>query len=180
MLLRRRKSAAKGALAGVAGGLVAAFVMNQFQALVAKARKKEEQANRPPGEGHAAREQKSWSSGEEPATVKAAVAISEPIVHRELSPEEKKTGANVVHYAVGAAAGGLYGALAEKSSLVRAGFGTAFGAALWFVADEVAVPAFRLSKGPLEYPASTHFSALASHIVYGAATDLVRRGLRSL
>ncbi len=58
-------------------------------------------------------------------------------------------------------------------------FGLSFGTAVWFGADEVEVPAFGLSKSPLACPPSTHASALASHLVYGATTDLVRRAVRS-
>lgn len=42
---------------------------------------------------------------------------------------------------------------------------------------KVAVPALGLSKKPAEYPAAVHAQALASHLVYGLTTDLVRRGL---
>ena len=47
-----------------------------------------------------------------------------------------------------------------------------------WTADEVAVPALGFGPPPLETPASTHASALASHAVYGLTTDLVRRALR--
>jgi putative membrane protein len=55
--------------------------------------------------------------------------------------------------------------------------GIPFGAAVWLVADEVGVPAAGLANGPAEYPLSTHASALAAHVVYGATTELVRRNL---
>ena len=55
--------------------------------------------------------------------------------------------------------------------------GIPFGAALWLAADEIGVPAAGLAKGPAEYPVSKHASALAAHLVYGATTELVRRGL---
>ena len=75
--------------------------------------------------------------------------------------------------------GGLYGALAEIAPIAIIGFGLAFGAIFWVAADEAAVPALGLSKSPTESPLSTHASALASHLVYGLTTDLVRRALRS-
>ena len=50
------------------------------------------------------------------------------------------------------------------------GEGAVFGAALWALSDEVAVPAFHLSKGPQEYPLRTHAMALASHLVYSVRT----------
>jgi len=53
-----------------------------------------------------------------------------------------------------------------------------FGAAVWLVADEVAVPAFGLSKPPWKIPLSTHAKALVSHFVYGLTTDAVGRVVR--
>lgn len=58
------------------------------------------------------------------------------------------------------------------------GLGLPFGAAVWFVADEIALPALGLSKKPTDYPAGVHTKALASHLVYGLSTDLVRKGVR--
>jgi len=53
-----------------------------------------------------------------------------------------------------------------------------FGAAVWAIADEGIVPAAGLSKSPTEYPLSIHAYALASHLVYGLTTELVRRTVR--
>jgi hypothetical protein len=44
--------------------------------------------------------------------------------------------------------------------------------------DEGAVALLGLSKGPTQYPLSTHVYALASHFVYGVTTEVVRRALR--
>ena len=45
-------------------------------------------------------------------------------------------------------------------------------------ADEIGVYAFGLSKPPTQYPISVHLYALASHLIYGLITELVRRTLR--
>jgi len=74
--------------------------------------------------------------------------------------------------------GGLYGMIAGRRPKARAGLGSCFGAALWLISDEIAVPAFGLSKKPTEYPLSTHKEVLAAHIVYGVATDSLGRGVR--
>src|ERR1700678_440275 len=47
--------------------------------------------------------------------------------------------------------------------------------AVWAIADEIAVPALKLSKPPTDYPVSTHASALAAHLVYGISTALLCR-----
>ena len=53
-----------------------------------------------------------------------------------------------------------------------------FGAVVWWVADNTAVPAVGLSKRPSAYPPSTHAYALSSHLVYGFVTESIRRVLR--
>ncbi|HEX3747190.1 MAG TPA: DUF1440 domain-containing protein [Bryobacteraceae bacterium] len=166
MSSKSRKAIAKGALAGAAAGVVASFAMNQFQTVLEKIKPKEESPSQP-AEG-------------EPATVKVANAVSHAVLSRDLWRDEKAPAGSAVHYAFGAAMGALYGALSEASAASRLGFGTLFGTVLWFVADEIAVPTFGLSKPPGTYPPSVHASALASHLVYGVTTDLVRRGLRAI
>ena len=42
-----------------------------------------------------------------------------------------------MHYAVGAASGGIYGGLAEMIPTLEVGEGLGFGAGLWLIADEV-------------------------------------------
>jgi uncharacterized membrane protein YagU involved in acid resistance len=153
----------KGAVAGLAGGLVASFVMDRFQeAWLALA---------PPPKR---------SSKGEPATEKAASAVSENVLGHELTKAEKKLGGAAVHYAVGGLTGGAYGAAAEFAPAVAKGVGLPYGTAVWLVIDEGAVPALGLSKPVTEYPLSNHAYALASHFVFGVTTDLVRRGVRKL
>lgn len=85
---------------------------------------------------------------------------------------ELKVGATAVHFAFGAAMGGLYGASCELSLSTREMGGAAFGTAVWAVADEVA----SLS----EHPPERRVHAFASHVVYGVTTEIVRRGVRAL
>jgi len=185
MWMKKSVSPAKGAIAGLIGGLFASWVMNQFQAGVSKVsqRHKKEEAEEDGGWAEQSRaEQRQQASGggreDEPATVQAAVAIAENLFHQELEPEQKKPAGAIVHYAYGAAIGALYGWAAERSDVARTASGTLFGAAVWFGSDEIGVPMFGLSRAPDEYPLSTHASALAAHLVYGVTTELVRRSLR--
>lgn len=153
----------KGAVAGLIGGVVATFVMTQFQTLLSSLT-----------------EDKNGSGGEkaEPATVKAAKEISEGVFGHKLTKAEKEPAGEAVHYAMGGTSGLIYGMAAEIAPLTTLGAGLPFGAAVWFVADDVVVPALGLSKPATEYPISTHAYALSSHLVYGLATDLVRRAVR--
>ncbi|MCA1600512.1 MAG: DUF1440 domain-containing protein [Acidobacteria bacterium] len=111
-------------------------------------------------------------------TRRAASAISEGLFDHKLTEAEKKIAGPAVHYSFGTGAGGLYGAVAEVAPEVTAGAGLPFGAAFWLVVDEGAVPLLGLSKGPTEYPLSTHVYALASHFVFGVTTEVVRRSVR--
>jgi len=79
---------------------------------------------------------------------------------------------------MGVTSGAIYGAMAEVVPLATVCEGTGFGAAVWVVADEGIVPALGLSRDSSEYPASIHVYSLASHLVYGVTTELVRRAVR--
>ena len=175
----------KGAVAGLVGGLVASWTMNQFQAAwtiaAAGFEKPHGAQSMQPSEGsQAAGSSAQQSEDQDDATVKAAKAVSEGVFGHELKESEKRPAGAVVHYAFGSATGGLYGAAAEVAPEVTTGLGLPFGVAFWMVADEAVVPLLGLSKGPTEYPVSTHVYALASHLVYGLTTEVTRRAVRNI
>jgi putative membrane protein len=177
----------KGLVAGLAGGLVASWTMNQFQAAWTRAAEGFEkphgaQSMQPsegpdPNETPDADQSKEEKEHQDDATVETAKVISNAFGH-ELKASEKKAAGAAVHYAFGTVTGGLYGAMAEVAPQVTAGAGLPFGAAFWLVADEVAVPSLGLAKGPTAYPVSTHVYSLASHLVYGIAAEFGRRAVR--
>jgi putative membrane protein len=178
---RRGTSTARGIAAGIAGGLFASWVMNRFQAGLSRLQSARKSSEPEQGSGMPARgngDEGARPQQDEPATVKAAVAVSERVFGHHLGEEEKEAAGSAVHYVFGAMAGGVYGAVAEHWPAARAGAGLGFGSALWLISDETAVPLAGLSKGPQAYPVGSHLSALAAHLVYGATTELVRRGLR--
>lgn len=166
-----------GIVAGIAGGLVASWVMNKF--MEGPGQKLQEciqtaTHTQPP-------QQKSEDDApKEDATMKTADAIVSTLTGRHLSHQEKETGGPIVHYAFGALMGGVYGAMAEQSCIARAGFGTVFGGILFAGADLVAVPALGLSGSATDSPASSLVNPFAAHIVYGITTDVVRRAVRAI
>ena len=190
----------KGIVAGLAGGLVASWTMNQFQAAWTRAAAGFEKPhgaqsmqptegpnpNETPDSGQeqgqalsqASESQSEPKENQDDATVKTAKAISKNVFGHELKESEEKPAGAAVHYAFGTLTGGLYGAMAEVAPQVTAGTGVPFGAAFWLAADEVTVPLRGLAKGPAAYPLSTHVYALASHLVYGATAELTRRCVR--
>lgn len=173
----------KGLVAGLAGGLVASWTMNQFQAAWMRAAANSEKPHgaqsMQPSDGSKG-DQEQDAKEQDDATVETAKVISKQVFGHELLESEKKPAGAAVHYAFGAATGGLYGALAEVTPQVTTGAGLPFGAAFWLLADEISVPLLGLSKGPTEYPVSTHVYALASHLVYGVTAEMSRRALRQV
>ncbi len=159
----------KSAFIGLAAGLAATVVMTGFQNLVNKM--SEDKGN----SGNKDNKEK-----KEPATVKVAEMISENVFDHELTKGEKKYAGPAMHYAMGAASGLIYGIASEIAPITTIGAGLPFGAAVWLLADDVAVPALGLSKPMTEYPLSTHAYALSSHLVYGLSADLVRKFLRNV
>jgi putative membrane protein len=173
----------KGLVAGLAGGLVASWTMNQFQAAWTRAAAGTEKSHgaqsMQPAEGSSGSQTHDTIERDD-ATVEAAKLISEGVFDHELKESEKEPAGAVVHYAFGVASGGVYGALAEVAPQVTTAAGLPFGAVFWLIADEISVPLLGLSKGPTEYPPSTHAYSLASHLVYGVTAEFSRRALRQV
>jgi len=164
----------KGMLVGLVAGLAASWTMDRFQdvwiavSLPDDSKEKEGRADA----------SEDGEEGQDDATVKAASAISEGLFEHKLTRAEKKIAGPAVHYAVGATSGIVYGIASEFLPEVTMGFGLPYGIAVWIVVDEGAVPLLRLSKPPTAYPVSTHMYALASHLVFGATAEGIRRRLR--
>lgn len=173
----------KGLVAGLAAGLVASWTMNQFQSAwtrIAEGFEKSHGAqSMQPSDGSTGNQTEDGNEQDD-ATVETAKVISEKVFGHELQESEKEPAGAAVHYTFGTVTGGLYGALAEVSPQVTTGAGLPFGAAFWLIADEVSVPLLGLSKGPTEYPVSTHVYAFASHLVYGVTAEFSRRALRQV
>jgi len=184
--MENKASIAKGLVAGVAGGLVASVVMNQFQAVWSKLMGGEEKPHGAqslqqdlPDHGLSLELQKRGSDDpDDNAAVRTGNAVSELVFNHKLSKSEKETAGTIAHYAMGATSGAIYGAAAEVLPITTIGEGIPFGAAVWAIADEAVVPALGLSKAGKEYPLSIHVYAIASHLVYGLTTEVVRRNVR--
>lgn len=155
----------KAAIAGLAGGLLASLMMEQFQALWSKA-------------ASALQDQPQKKSREKPATVKAADAVSQKLAGHNIPAKKRELAGEVVHYAMGATSGALYGLATEVTPYATLGQGAAFGAGVFLLADEVSVPFLGLSKTPGKIPLATHIYAFASHLIYGWTTEAVRDVVR--
>ncbi len=96
----------KGEVAGLIGGLVASFVMSEYQSLLSKLAEEEKKSKK--------------KKEQEPANVKAAEEISEAVFDHKLKKSEKEPAGEAVHYAMGATSGLIYGIASEIAPLTTA------------------------------------------------------------
>jgi putative membrane protein len=161
----------RGVVAGAIAGLAGTWLMTNFQSVWSSV----EEAEKDPKKGDQGTPE---SEQDEPSTVKAAEEISRRVLHRELRKEEKEIAGNATHFGFGTLCGAIYGTVAEALPEVTALDGVAFGTSVWLAADNLTVPALRLSKWPTQVPLSKNVYGFASHLVYGFGTEIVRRLLR--
>jgi putative membrane protein len=160
----------KGVLAGVIGGLVASWTMNQVFTIWSKINENQQQPEQSAKKGEQS----------DPATLKLAKRLSREFLHREIPDDNVQTAEAAMHYCFGTVMGGIYGGLSEYLPQTKAGFGSAYATLLFVGADEIAVPLAGLSAKANEVPLSSHVLGFTAHMVYGVTTELVRRGTRRL
>ena len=164
----------RGAVAGAIGGAAGAYTMERFQQWWNDL----EQAAAPKRRAHAIKDGAADKAADEPATVKVAERVSKKVLDAELPEELKPAAGEAVHYTTGATIGAIYGFVAEILPPARMFNGLLMGTIVWWTADNLAVPAQRLGRKPEQVPPSKHAYALASHLVYGFTTELVRSVVR--
>lgn len=150
-----------GMAAGFAAGLAGSLVMT----LVSRALR--EASGKPP------------RGGPQDAAVEAASALSRAVLNRDLTMAEKEIAPEFVRFAVGGAAGALYGAVTALVPAAAAQAGLPFGAAAWVVGHLFAAPRLGLADPPMDRPIHTEAIDLVSYLAYGAVTEGVRRALVS-
>lgn len=162
----------RGAVAGAIGGAAGAYAMERFQAWWNDM----ERRAAPKRRAHAIKDR--TAEKDEPATVKAAERVAKKVLDTGLPEELKPVAGEAVHYTTGATIGAVYGFVAEILPPARLFNGLAMGAVVWWTADNMFVPAQELGTKPERTPPSVHAYALASHLVYGFTTELVRSVVR--
>ena len=156
-----------GLFAGLAAGLVATLAMDGFQSLTKRTT------------APLRRDETAGDEQEEPSTVKLGRRLSKRVLHRDLDDSSAQVVSDALHYGYGTLMGGVYGLMAEFFPKTAIAAGAPYGALLFTLGDEVAVPALGLAKKPTAYPIGVHARAFGAHLVYGTALDLLRRGIRS-
>ncbi|QEH38426.1 hypothetical protein OJF2_70270 [Aquisphaera giovannonii] len=147
-----------GALAGAVAGAVATTAMSAVTGAIYAQ------------EGRLDRWREDWARGgrfeHEAAASKAAEFLG-----YDLTREQEKAAGTALHYGVGVGSAAIYGAFRHHIPVPSAIRGLGFGAALWLLLDEGAMPALGVTPGPKAFPRATHARGLAGHLVYGLVTE---------
>jgi hypothetical protein len=158
-------------LIGGAAGLLAMELVKRVTAPLVKDR-----APRPTGDDLTARSSMSvlgrQHRPDESATDALARIAYENLVGRAPSPQTRRALSWAVHIGYGLLAASLYGAVrgGRDRSVARSAIsGALFGAGLWLLGDELAVPLLGLSDRPASYPVASHLQSLAQHLGFGVA-----------
>ena len=147
------RSLAKGMFAGLVGGLVATAAKSLGEKIF------------PPR-----------THGEpEPPEV-----LAEKIAGHTLTPTQKTVAGESIHWGFGALTGAAYGGLAEYFPAATQKEGASFGLALATLTHGNALPALGLSADPEHQTTREHTSEVATHVVYGVVTEVVRSAVRRL
>lgn len=171
-----------GVVAGAIGGVAGALAMNQVQrvaALVGGGREADDATIGIPRTGRGPQPAQAIGNASDDSTSRLANVVASAAGYPLSTPRAKQMAGGFVHLAFGAVTGAVYGAAVELNPRMRAAAGVPFGLAVWALADEGIVPALGLKRSPRETSAGLHAYSFTSHVVYGAATELVRGALRS-
>ena len=166
----------RGAVAGIAAGLVGTWLMSEFQRAWTRAVDGE-----PPDSAGGKHDARDWQERTEDQNSNelAVQAIATRLVGRLVTRDEMRIAAPLMHYSFGSAVAAVYGMWAERLRNRRVLAGLGFGAALWLTADIVAMPLLRLSGPTTRRPLEMHLQSFTAHLVYGVAAELVRRPTRA-
>ena len=105
--------------------------------------------------------------------------LAEKIAGHPLSESNKTLATQAFHWTTGSFVGAIYGGVAEVLPAVTSGYGTAFGIVVLLLTHETTLPLMGLDKPPTQQPIHEQTSEIATHALYGFATELVRRWWRN-
>jgi hypothetical protein len=179
---RHKPSIFRGVVTGIAAGIAATLVMDQFLKLSSAGQRAVERQKKLAEHESSWLIAHAWAHEDQEDQQEGKGEGSTEIVARKiaeatgttLQKDDKKKAGQAVHYTFGTLMGVVYAVSAELMPEATTGAGTAFGTLLFLAADEVAVPAFQLSPSPMDTPAFDHLQHWAAHVVYGGSLDMVR------
>jgi uncharacterized membrane protein YagU involved in acid resistance len=162
------------ARAGLVGGLLGALAMNVFARAVRAGNQGLEARGAAPGndrDGRGMQPPQARTRADQDAAVEAGTAVYRSLTGDTPDRRTSRWLGIGAHYAFGATLGVVYALGSNRAPALRAGFGVLYGSLVWAIADEGAMPALGLSRGPRELPLGVHGYALAGHWVYGATLE---------
>jgi putative membrane protein len=149
----RTRSIAKGAIAGLLGGIAATAAKSAVEKIY------------PP---------RTHREPEPPAI------LTHKLGGRELTVQQKGAALETMHWGFGAAVGAAYGAVAEFYPPATSKQGASFGMALVALSHDSTLPILGLAAKPEAQTKRERTSELASYIAYGVVTETVRRIVRRM
>ena len=157
------------AVIGLIAGMLGALAMDQFTRVwnTAVSDTRRTKQSLPYG-------QQEWDS-----TSRTAARLGRWLFKRSLTTTEIRTGAQIVHFGVGGLAGAAYNVWRGGSATTLRS-GVLFGAILWVVGEELAMPLLGINNPPGAYTARMHAHSLGEHLCYGAGTALASRFLAAI
>jgi hypothetical protein len=174
---RREVKLLGGLAAGVIGGIVATWALDCYQkGSLQTARGAENAAGAAP---ILSRQQEDplEEQLQEQRRAHAAERIAKSTFGKRLTHTQRRNAAPIVHYAVGALTGGIYGLTAEILPIVRRGYGSGYSNLLFLGGSEAVLPWFNLNRTKIQ---PSRASGLSAPLVYGAALETTRRVVRWL
>src|SRR3954469_18633012 len=165
-----RRASFGAVLSGIVGGLAGTLAMNYAQRLWT-----ETVDGAPPRSAGGKHDARDWQEREEGrnANELAAQTIATTFTGRPLTHDGLALAAPLVHFAFGAATGAAYGWFV-RDERQRFRSGAAFGAGVWLLADEIAMPLLGLSRPTTERRSEKHLQSFVTHIVFGIVAELAR------
>jgi len=106
--------------------------------------------------------------------------LAERFAGHELVGTQKEVAPEAIRWGFGALTGAAYGALVEYYPAATAKDGAGFGMALSSLTHGTVLPAMGLAAAPEEQTTRERTSEMATHVVYGVVTELVRRVVRRM
>ena len=156
--MTQKRSTTTDALAGMLAGAVATWLMGKVTTALYERESKE------------ARQREDAARGGKTAYGVAAEKVAR-LAHTQLSDKQRSRYGKEIHWALGIAAGGIYGVMRPRMSAVSLGHGLLFGTTFFLLMDEIVTPALGLTPGPTAFPWQTHARGLAGHLVFGTVVD---------
>jgi putative membrane protein len=163
-----------GLAAGFIGGIVATWVLDKYQQGALEVTRRAENAV---GAGSVlSHHQEIQLRGQQRAHAETADRLAKSTLGKGLSHRQRRDAVPIIHYAVGALAGGAYGLAAELIPAVRAGYGTGYASLLFMGGSQSLLPGFGFGV----QNNGAQGDGLSGHLVYGATLEATRRVLRRL